>query len=211
MQWLDKLVELEKADLCSQDFEILKDYVNDRLNWLNDIQEFHGCDREAAKNLVLVTFFGGDPKWHLEKHCTLNIDRTFPRLEKIKDELRIIRRKVVTFQNELPKYKRLFDRKLKEKGSEDAAMRSAFSIYTQEIEDCVMEKIREYIWAQGIQIFCLIHDGLITSECSNELLRGIENHVAEYGWKIRLDEKPLYGLQEQPIPELAPLYEYHKV
>ena len=85
-------------------------------------------------------------------------------------------------------------------------MRSAFSIYTQEIEDCVMEKIREYIWAQGINIFSLIHDGLITSACSDELLRGAENHIAQYGWKIRLAEKPLYGMQDKPIPELSPLY-----
>ena len=109
---------------------------------------------------------------------------------------------MVTFQNQLPKYRNLYERKLKEKGTEEAALRSAFSIYTQEIEDCVMEKIREYIWSQDIDIFSMIHDGLIISACSDELLRGAENYIFQYGWKIRLAEKPLYGLQDQPIPEL---------
>lgn len=152
VQWLDKLVELEKAELSSEDFVLLKDYVNDRTAWLTEIQEFHGCDRDSAKNLVLVTLFGGDPKWHLKKHATVNLNRTLPRLQQLVNELTSVRCKVVTFQNQLPKYRKLYERKLKEKGSEEAAMRSAFSIYTQEIEDCVMEKIREYIWSQGIDI-----------------------------------------------------------
>ena len=80
------------------------------------------------------------------------------------------------------------------------------SLYTHELEDCVMEKIREYIWSQRADIYAQIQDGLITSESSDDLLRGTENYVAEFGWHIRLAEKPLYGLQDQPIPELAPLY-----
>ena len=150
VQWLDKLVDLGKVDLSSGDFALLKDYVNDRASWLSQIQEFHGCDRDSAKNLVLVTLFGGDPKWHLKNSATLNLNDTFPRLQQLVEELGSVRRKVVTFQNQLPKYRKLYDRKLKEKGSEEAALRSAFEIYTQEIEDCVMEKIREYIWSQGV-------------------------------------------------------------
>ena len=105
-----------------------------------------------------------------------------------------------------PSYRKMYERKLKEKGSEEAAMRSAFAIYTQEIEDWVMEKVREYIWSQGIEIYSLIHDGLITSACTDELLRGIEDYIAQHGWDIRLAEKPLHGLQDAPIPELAPIY-----
>eukprot|EP00966_Prymnesium_polylepis_P302168 6981384-Prymnesium_polylepis.2 len=69
-----------------------------------------------------------------------------------------------------------------------------------------MEKIREYIWSQGVDIFAQIHDGLIMSESSDDLLRGAENYVAEFGWQIRLAEKCLHGLQDKPIPEFAPLY-----
>ena len=52
VQWLDRLVELGKAELSFDDFINLKHYVNDRSNWLAEIQEFHKCDRESAKNLV---------------------------------------------------------------------------------------------------------------------------------------------------------------
>ena len=79
-------------------------------------------------------------------------------------------------------------------------MRSVFAIYTQEIEDCVMEKIREYLWSQNVKIYSLIHDGMITSDCSEYLLRGAEEHIADYGWAIKLAEKPLFGLQDQQIP-----------
>ena len=206
VQWLDKLVGLGKAELSPPDFMLLKDYVNDRASWLTQIQDFHGCDRESAKTLVLVTLFGGDPKWHLKGRATVNKDRTFPRLQQLVEELSSVRRKVVTFQNQLSRYKGLYDRKLREKGSEEAALRSVFSILTQEIEDCVVEKVREYLGSEGIDIFALIHDGLIISDSSEELLRGAEAHVAQYGWQIRLVEKPLRGLQNQPIEELAPLY-----
>ena len=64
-----------------------------------------------------------------------------------------------------------------------------------------MEKIREYIWSQGIDIYSLIHDGLITSACSDQLLRGIEDYIAQHGWDIRLAEKPLHGLQDGAAPD----------
>ena len=206
VQWLDKLVKSGKAELSSDDYVLLKDYVNDRAAWLSEIQKFHGCDRDSAKNLVLVTLFGGDPKWHLKKNATLNTSIVYPRLQQLVDELSTVRRKVVKFRNQLPKYRKMYERKLKKKGSEEAAMRSAFAIYTQEIEDWVMEKVREYIWSQGIEIYSLIHDGLITSACTDQLLRGIEDYIAQHGWDIRLAEKPLHGLQDAPIPELAPIY-----
>lgn len=58
----------------------------------------------------------------------------------------------------------------------------------------------------NVEVFALIHDGLICSDASDALLRGAEAHLAEYGWQIQLLEKPLYGLQNEQIPELAPLY-----
>ena len=64
---------------------------------------------------VLVTLFGGDPKWHLKNHATLNTDVICPRLKMLVDELSLVRRKVVTFQNELPKYRKLYEKKLQEK------------------------------------------------------------------------------------------------
>merc|ERR1711965_1185290 len=45
VQWLDKLVDLGKAELSSDEYVLLKDYVNDRTSWLSEIQKFHGCNR----------------------------------------------------------------------------------------------------------------------------------------------------------------------
>ena len=42
--------------------------------------------------------------------------------------------------------------------------------------------------------------------CGDKLLRGIEDYIAQHGCDIRLAEKPLHGLQDAPIPELAPIY-----
>ena len=77
---------------------------------------------------------------------------------------------------------------------------------THELEDCVIEKIMEYLLSQNIDIFSLIYDGLIVSDCSEDIMRGAEAYVLQFGWTIRLAEKPLYGLHNQKIPELAPLY-----
>ena len=47
---------------------------------------------------------------------------------------------------------------------------------------------------------------LIASACNGELLRGVERRVLECtGYAISLAEKPLFGMQDAPIPELAPL------
>ena len=206
VQWLEKLVDLGKADLTPDDFSLLKDYVDDRATWLSEIQKYHGCDREAAKTLVILTLFGGDPKYHLKQYATLNVGSLLPRLEGMVDQLSLTRHKVVTFQNKDPRYYEMYKRKLCEKGSEEAAIRSAFSIYQHELEDCVIEKIMEYLLSQNIDIFSLIYDGLIVSDCSEEIMRGAEAYVLQFGWTIRLAEKPLYGLHNQKIPELAPLY-----
>ena len=81
-----------------------------------------------------------------------------------------------------------------------AAERSVFAIYAQELENCVLDVLREFFTSQGIDVYALIFDGLITSACSDELLRGAEAFVFERsGFKIQLAEKPLYGLQNAPI------------
>ena len=49
-----------------------------------------------------------------------------------------------------------------------------------------MEKIREYLWSQNVKIYSLIHDGMITSDCSEYLLRGAEEHIADYDWRKSL-------------------------
>ena len=54
-----------------------------------------------------------------------------------------------------------------------------------------------------VTIYSLIHDGLILSDCTDELLRGAEKRVLDKtGYSIKLAEKPLYGKQYYDIKEL---------
>ena len=77
---------------------------------------------------------------------------------------------------------------------------------THEQEHKVMAEIREHLREAQVSVFSLIHDGLIASECNDELLRSAELRVFDRtGYTIRLAEKPLFGKQDDPIPELAPL------
>ena len=82
-----------------------------------------------------------------------------------------------------------------------------FSIYTHELEDLVMGYLRKFMASQSVQVFSLVYDGMITSHCSEQLLRDAETFVEEScGLRIQLVEKPLHGLQDEPVPELACMY-----
>ena len=87
--------------------------------------------------------------------------------------------------------------KLKEKdGNIAATERSVFAVLLQELENCVLGIIREHFSDQAVDIYALIYnDGLITSACFDELLRGAEALVFKCsGFKISLIEKSLHGM-----------------
>ena len=199
IQWLDMFGE-RSAELP---LDSLRDFVNHREKWFEGIGEWHGCDRDTAKHLVLVTLFGGDPSWKLE--VEQKSDVLYPKLQQLVTDLAVVRHNVVTWQNEIPKYKELYNQKLKQKRGDVAATeRSMFSLYTHEVEDVVMGHLRDFMALQKIEIFALIFDGMITSACSDAILRAAEAYVEDQtGLHIKLAEKPLFGLQNQPIPELA--------
>ena len=203
LQWLDMFGE-RSAELP---LDSLRDYVNHRDKWFQEIGEWHGCDREMAKQLVLVTLFGGDPSGKLE--VERNSDFLYPELQQLVTDLAVVRHNVVTWQNEILKYKELYNKKLKQKRGDVAATeRSMFSLYTHEVEDIVMGYLRDFMALQKIEIFALIFDGMITSACSDPLLRAAEAYVEDQtGLHIKLAEKLLFGLQNQAIPELACLSE----
>ena len=52
---------------------------------------------------------------------------------------------------------------------------------THEQEHKVMAEIREHLREAQVSVFSLIHDGLIASECNDELLRSAELRVFETG------------------------------
>ena len=50
LQWLDMTFGEANLPLDS-----LRDYVNHRDKWFEGIGQWHGCDRDTAKQLVIVT------------------------------------------------------------------------------------------------------------------------------------------------------------
>lgn len=193
LQWVDKMTEYGLS-VKEEDILPLRDYVNNRDTWLQQTQERYGITKDEAKTVFLTCLYGGTPDVFKNNENALW------------KSLKIIRETVVQFQITIPKYRDIYKEKLK-KSDAHTASRSLFAIMTHEVEDCVIEKIREYLDMCNVSVFSLIHDGMICSDASDALLRGAEAHLAEYGWDIQLLEKPLYGLQDERIPELAPLYD----
>jgi hypothetical protein len=57
----------------------LKDYVNNREEFMKELMDAYGCDREDAKTILLLLFTGGVDRW-VE---TRNIDLTSVDIVKI--------------------------------------------------------------------------------------------------------------------------------
>jgi hypothetical protein len=197
-QWLDKMISEGVID-CTID--LLKNYTENRNVWLSEVMKYHDCDRDQAKKIVLVVLFGGEPNFKHLKEMPKNQYRPHPWVRKLADELKIVRKTVVDALWD--HYKDLIDKKREDKMDEEALYRSVFSILTHEQEDLCMRAIREYVKEMKVIIYSLIHDGLILSECTDELLRGAEQRVFDKtGYSIKLAEKPLYGKQYDEIKEL---------
>ena len=196
------------ADLQPSDYAPLKRYNQERSQWLPRIMEWHGCDRDSAKKLVLIALFGGNPRYSLNDRILYkkNLNELHRPLEALVTSLATFRRKMVSYYVGINKtLKSMYEEKLKTKGSEEGAERGMFAIITHMEEDKAMKIIRDYLTENGVQIFALIYDGLIASSCRDTLLRGAEERLAESGFDLKLEEKPLYGMQDEPISELEHL------
>ena len=185
--------------------EHIRDYAHNRKKWLDEIMEYHNCTAEQAKRLVLIAMHGGNPNHakHL-KEMPQNSDCTHPWVQQLCTELEQAR--CVVVRAKWSEYEELIEAKRKSKIGDHDLFRSVFAIMTHEQEHKVMAEIREHLCEAQVRVFSLIHDGLIASECNEELLRTAELRVLDKtGYSIRLAEKPLFGKQDDPIPELAPL------
>lgn len=63
----------------------------------------------------------------------------------------------------------------------------------QHIESECIIQVCKHLHAKGAAIYAIIHDGVIVSKCSAELMRGAEQRVKdECNYDIQLAEKSLY-------------------
>ncbi len=193
VQWLTRLSK--EIDV---EFDELSNYVQDRDKYINMIMKFHDCDRDQAKTLILIILFGGSSEncYHLTG-MNKNKHRFCAWLRKLDDELFFTRSTVCKYLKD--KFPDVWQSKYEEKGGDiHAVERAFFAVMTHAEEHKCMEAIRDHLLSNKVEIYSWIHDGMIVSLSTSELLRGAEVAVLnETGYAIRLSEKPLFGKQTQ--------------
>ena len=194
--------------LTDETLQPLREYVTNRKAWLQRIMTDHNVDRAKAKRILLICMFGGDPSRHLQgepSQMIVELTRTF------KIVSAAVCKHLCNEESGDERFKNLYKLKLKEAQEKaknqlttehchDKAVYSVFCIAIHDIEaQCIVEICR-YMSRQKVQVFAVIHDGVITSQCNDELIKGAQDAVEKVcGYKLVLVEKPLHGLQDQAI------------
>lgn len=169
----------------------LEEYCLNRESILEEIKQTQTMNRDEAKTLCISVLFGGFRDQH-------------PLLPRIYNELRELSQ---TIALEFPKLIKL----AKEKDSSNPYA-TCLSVYIQNEERLVLEKIDDYFTKKGRSFDVLIFDGGLLRKHDNELsvpnalLREVEAHVLETtGYSIHLVNKPLthtfdFGIKEIVYP-----------
>ena len=105
-----------------------------------------------------------------------------------------MRDKILDFQLQADKYKRLYEIKLAEKGTAKMARISVFAIMTQELEALTLDIVREFCREHDIAVHSLIYDAIVVENTvdSADFINGAQSYVAdvtEWGIKIRLEQE----------------------
>lgn len=108
LQWVRMLIDCG-LDLNNDDLVSLEYFVSNRDEFYKGLMDHHNIDCNTAKNIVLVVLFGGDPSYHLS-------DEMYPPLATMREDLLVVRSRVVDFQCTLPKYNPQFRRAISASG-----------------------------------------------------------------------------------------------
>ena len=176
--------------------------------WLKEIASHHDISRDSAKELVLRVMYGGSYETWLTENVKVNTNNVCERVRDLYRSMREVRTKVLSSE----KWSCILSwtREKKKQAGEDECARSAFALITQERQDRVLLQADRAFRELGWCVASLIFDGMLVKhrEDANlaETLRLVEASVLEHtSYRIQLLEKPLYGQQDAPIPELEPL------
>ena len=208
VQFLENPDEHEVHDLHLSEFVHIKEYVEHRGVWLTEIASHHDISRDSAKELVLRVMYGGSYETWLTENVKVNTNNVCKRVRDLYRSMRKVRTKVLSSE----KWSCILSwtREKKKQAGEDECARSAFALITQELQDRVLLQADRAFRELGWCVASLIFDGMLVKhrEDANlaETLRLVEESVLEHtSYRIQLLEKPLYGQQDAPIPELEPL------
>lgn len=185
------------------------DYRDNRKNWLERIADQHGVSEAEAKRLPNIILSGGRYETWLramgvdETHRSLRRKEVKAFVFKLYSEMHAIRDQLLThgrFQ-----WTSIERERLKKDGKSDGAIDSMLMPrIVQSCENEVLGIIHRCFEDQGWRVRAKVFDGLIAENHSRRMelllvMRKAESACFSRGWDIRLVEKPLHGLQNEPL------------
>lgn len=189
------------------------DYRDNRNRWLVLIQQCHSVSESEAKRLPNIILSGGRYEtWARALKLSIDKNPTRPDAKKVKKfvfglyaECHAIRDKLL----EHPRFRwTSVDRKklVADGKTENKAKSELLPTIVRSCENEVLGIIHRHFVAQKWRIRAKVFDGLIaepgpeaTMRLLNDVMRSTEKACAYSGWDVRLIEKPLHGLHDQPI------------
>ena len=211
-QWIrSHYPNLLNDDKIVEALELLEDYVDNRTEWFSALMKYHGCAKANAKTLMLLVLFGGDPQYHISEMPS-NSETVLPKVQNLTDKLGYLRKCVVDAA-EL-EYHDLCQLKRKQKADTESYYRSVFAILTHEQENKCLLSMYKFFKELDIDVYALIYDGLAVSFRANMkslLIKVQERVLTDTGYTIKLEEKPMYGLQSEDPEELKCLQDIQPV
>jgi phage/plasmid-associated DNA primase len=164
-------VDMKNAqpNICLQLFEkhslsapLLRQYVENRSEWLSKIEQVYGVSTEMAKNLFCRLCFTGTA-WKWCKDNALDYDLMPPFVKEFRDEL------MGNMKNVMVNYPKIvaYQEKVKPEKANDIG--SQFSFLAQEEEKRCLVALYEAVCHSGFQVGALLHDGLLVRRmCSTQ-------------------------------------------
>ena len=175
----------------------LENYVLNRPELLEHIQDLYNVSRDKAKNLfIILLYFGSFKTWANKNEVNIEDKEQDKFIIKFKKELSLIGDFIIKDNNELKKEVEKLKKKQDKNTTEFKIRSSTVSIYFQEIENSILEEIYFYcIENKYISECCsLCYDGLMIEktnykpELLNELNVLIKN---KFGFNLKFTEKKM--------------------
>ena len=206
----------------------LQDYFNKREEWLLLIMETFGLTREAAKRLPTIIISGGQYTTWERNHATNPNKRhgvDTRAIKEIKDFAQKLQGELVKFVGHcrtLPRFTWLEneERKLIDDGDGRNHEKLLLGRVVQSCEAEVLSILHKKFHDEKWHVRAKVFDGLITEpsdlvkrnaaeagvsidEMLQLVLRLAEESCSSFGWNVKLEIKPLFGLHDAPVDSIV--------
>jgi len=222
------LVSLAEKLQFLQFMPTLEDYFHNREGWLLLIMETFGLTREAAKRLPTIIISGGQYSTWEKNHATNPSKRHGVDTKAIKDikdfaqKLQGELTKFVGLCRKLPQFAWLEneERKLKDDGDARNHEKLLLGRVVQSCEAEVLSIMHKKFHDEKWHVRAKVFDGLIAEPSDlvrktaaeagipiDDMLRQVlqlaEESCSSFGWNVKLEVKPLFGLQDSPVDSIV--------